>query len=728
MGRLSSRQETRPVESMRRLIEPRSIAVLGASPRQGSFGERTLANLYAFQGSVYPVNPGYEQIGDRRCYPNLRSLPEVPDCVIIATPKEAVEQAVADCAALGVGGVIVYASGFAELDSDEALHAQARVVALARAAGLRLAGPNCSGLLNMHSGATMHFLDGFAGKALRPGPVAVVSQGGGIGYGLLQAMDRGIPFGYFLACGNASDVDVCDYIDYLIGDDRTRVIVAFLEGLSDGRRLLEVGRRALAADKVIIVCKTGRSPAGAKIARSHTGSLVGSAEAYEAAFRKVGIIARNHLEDVLETATFFAKVGRPRSSGVGVVTTSGSLAVMAADLGGDLRLPLPQPIAGTRERLARVLPAFATISNPLDATASVLRDFGLFKESIAAMASDPGFCALTIPIPYAQPQAAVDRARFICELAADLNVPVCIAWTSEILDGEATRIYEQDAKVSFFRSMRRCLEAVRDWQWREGVRHGLSHHESEPGFARARSQDIALLLGTARSETRSLTERECKRLLAAYDIPVTRERLCTNTEAAVAAAQDIGYPVALKIESPDIEHKTDAGVVRLGLAEESALRKACQEVLQAAQSLRPTPRINGLLVQEMSVSGLEIVVGARYDKQFGPVMVVGLGGIWVEVLKDVCVLLPPVSSEDAIMLLRGLRGSRLFDGFRGSPPVDISALGSVVARISEFITDLGDSFSEMDINPIIINEAGPIVVDALIVPSGMESISKHNKG
>ncbi|WP_168109991.1 acetate--CoA ligase family protein [Ramlibacter lithotrophicus] len=708
---------------MRRLIEPRSIAVVGASPRQGSFGERTLANLYAFQGVVYPVNPGYEQICDRRCYPNLRALPEVPDCVIIATPKEAVEQTVAECAALGVGGVIVYASGFAELGSSEALDAQARIIAIARAGGVRLAGPNCSGLLNMHSGATMHFLDGYAGKPLRPGPVAVVSQGGGIGYGLLQAMDRGIPFGYFLACGNASDVDVCDYIDFLIGDDRTRVIVAFMEGLSDGKRLLKVGQRALTADKTIIVCKTGRSAAGAQIARSHTGTMVGSAEAYEAAFRKVGIISRNYLDDVLETATFFAKVGRPRSSGVGVVTTSGSLAVMAADLGGDLGLPLPHPASGTRERLAKVLPSFATISNPLDTTASVLRDLGLFKECVAAMAADSAFCALTIPIPYAQPQAALDRAKFICELAADLDVPICIAWTSEILDGEATRIYEQDPKVAFFRSMRRCFEAVRDWQWREGVRQRSRQHEFDPKFAEARSQ-VEALLGTARSELRSLTERECKRLLAAYDIPVTRERLCADTEAAVAAARDIGYPVALKIESPDIEHKTDAGVVRLGLVEEAALRQACQEVLQTAQFIQPPPRINGLLVQEMSPSGLEIVVGARYDKQFGSVMVIGLGGIWVELLNDVSVVLPPVSTEDAVTLLRNLRGRRLLDGFRGSPSIDVSALGSLISRISKFIVDLGDNFSEMDINPIVVTGFNAMVVDALIVPSGLEATSK----
>lgn len=723
MDRLLSRREIHPKENMRRLIEPRSIAIVGASTRQSSFGERTLANLYAFQGVVYPVNPAYEQIGDRRCYPNLRALPEVPDCVIIATPKEAVEQTVAECAALGVGGAIVYASGFSELGTPEAVDAQTRVVGIARAGGVRLAGPNCSGLLNMHSGATMHFLDGYAGKPLRPGPVAVVSQGGGIGYGLLQAMDRGIPFGYFLACGNAPEVDICDYIDFLIDDDRTRVIVAFMEGLSNGKRLLEVGQKALATDKTIIVCKTGRSAAGAQIARSHTGTMVGSSEAYEAAFRKVGIIARNHLDEVLETATFFSKVGRPRSSGIGVVTTSGSLAVMAADLGGDLGLILPQVGSGTRERLAKVLPSFATISNPLDTTASVLRDLALFKECVASMAADTAFCALAIPIPYAQPQTAVERAKFICELAADLDVPISIAWANEILDSEATRMYEQDPNVAFFRSMRRCFEAVRDWQWREGVRQRSRQYGFDPKFASARSQALASL-GKARSELRSLTERECKRLLAAYDIPVTRERICADTEAAVLAARDIGYPVALKIESPDIEHKTDAGVVRLGLADEAALRQACQEVLQAAQSIQPPPRINGLLVQEMAPRGLEIVVGARYDKQFGPVMVIGLGGIWVEILNDVSVVLPPVSSEDAVMLLRNLRGSRLLDGFRGSPSIDVGALGNLISRISEFIVDLGDNFSELDINPIIVTGTSAIIVDALIVPSELEATPK----
>lgn len=714
MARSVSSRPSSASATLRRLIAPTSVAVLGATDRHGSFGERTLANLHGFRGGIYPVNPRRDTVGGRRCYPCLQDLPEAPDCVVLAVPREAVGGAIDDCVAAGAGAAIVYASGFAELSGDEGADAQARLVERARAGGMRVAGPNCSGVLNMHSGATMHFVDGYGERLPAPGPIAIVSQSGGVGYGVLQASERGLGFGYFLTCGNSGDVDVCDYLDFLAEDEHTSVITLFIEGDCDGPRLLEAGRKALEADKSIVVCRTGRTSRSAAIARSHTGSMVGSAEASFAAFVKCGMIVRHHIDDVIETAAFLAKARRPRSAGVGVLSTSGGLAVMAADLSDDHALSLPPVGETSAKRLSEALPGFATVSNPIDLTASVHHDLGMFRACLRAFADDQAFGALAILVPYAQPGVALQRAEVICNLADSLEIPVCIVWTSEVLDSDATRMYERHPRVAFFRSMRRCFEALRDWQWRDRTRADAG---SAPA---ANSIDPALAdraLERARSERRALTEREGKALLAGFGIPVTQERLCTNLQQAIVAAREIGFPVVLKAESPEIEHKSDVGVVRLGLPDELSVSRAFNEIAGIVGRLPGRPVLNGILVQEMVPPGVELIVGARHDDNFGPVMAVGLGGVWTEVLDDKAVFLPPLSPERAAEAISGLRGARMLAGVRGMPGANLEQVARLVSRLSEVIAGLGDRVAEMDINPLIVRGDDAIVVDSLIVPS-----------
>lgn len=707
---------TRPFLSpaaLSRLVAPSSIAVLGATDRHGSFGERTLANLYAFNGQVYPVNPRRDSVAGRRCYPRLQDLPQSPDCVVLAVPKEMVAEAIEDCVAIGAGAAIVYASGFAELSGPEGAFAQARLVARARTGGLRLVGPNCSGVLNLHTGATMHFVDGYSEQLPEPGPIAIVSQSGGVGYGILQASERGLNFGYFLTCGNSSDVDVCDYLAYLAGDERTSVITLFVEGDCDGRRLLEAGNMALEAGKSIVVCKTGRTTRSVAIARSHTGSMVGSAEANFAAFRKCGMIVRDHIEDVVETAAFLAKARRPRSSGVGVLTTSGGLAVMAADVSEEFALSLPMLGADTKKQLAATLPHFATVSNPIDLTAAVHNDFGMFRGCLSAFAQDRSFGVLAILVPYAQPKVAVQRAKVICELADALEIPVCIVWTSEVIDSEATRMYEGHPRIAFFRSMRRCFEALRDWHWLERVRVDFR------SIVPASSIDLRhadLLLSAARSQRRALTEREGKALLGSLGMPVTREILCADVYQAIAAARKIGFPVVLKAESATIEHKSDVGVVRLGLVDEVSVSDAYKDIVDIVKQLPSRPVLNGVLVQEMVPAGIELLVGARYDTDFGPIMAIGLGGTLTEVMNDKAVFLPPLSPARVAEAIAGLRGARLLEGFRGVPGANIDAVSRLVSCLSEVISALGDRVDEMDINPIIVRDDQAMIVDSLIVP------------
>lgn len=699
--------------TLRRLIAPTSIAVLGATDRHGSFGERTLANLHSFRGNVYPVNPGRGELRGRRCYPRLQDLPESPDCVVVAVPREAVCAAIDDCVAVGAGAAIIYASGFAELSGDEGAEAQERLVERARAGGLRLVGPNCSGVLNLHSGATTHFVDGYGDRLPTAGPIAIVSQSGGVGYGVLQASERGLGFGYFLTCGNSADVDVCDYLNFLAEDSHTSVITLFVEGDCDGQRLLEAGRKVLMAGKSIVVCKTGRTSRSAAIARSHTGSMVGSVEASFAAFAKCGMIVRHHIDDVVETAAFLAKARRPRNTGVGVLSTSGGLAVMAADLSDDYSLSLPPVNQTSAKRLSEALPHFATVSNPIDLTASVHHDLNMFRECLRAFAEDEAFGALAILVPYAQPGVAVKRAEVICELAESLDIPVCIVWTSEVLDSDATRMYERHPRVGFFRSMRRCFEALRDWQWRARIGADVQ----QPTSVRVNVPDVVHeALSLAHTEGRALTEREGKSVLAGFGIPVTQERLCANVRQAIDAARTIGFPVALKAESPDIEHKSDVGVVRLALEDELSVSRAFSEIVEIVESLPSRPRLNGILVQEMVPAGIELLVGARYDEKFGPVMAVGLGGVFTEVLNDKAVFLPPLTAKEAAELLSNLRGARVLDGFRGLPAANRERVAQMVSRFSEVVAALGSQVAEMDVNPLIVHGDYAVVVDSLIVP------------
>lgn len=697
---------------MEKLISPKSIAVIGATDRAGSFGERTLANLSHFKGDIFPINPGRDQVAGMRCYPSLAALPVAPDCAVLAIPSHKVAETVDECVAAGVGAVIVYASGFAELGGENGEMAQQNLIARARAGNMRLVGPNCSGVLNLHTGATMHFVDGYGDRLPAPGPIAIVTQSGGLGYGLLQASERGIGIGYLLASGNSGDVDVCDYLSYLADDPRTSVIVLLIEGDCDGQRLIAAARKALLADKFVVVSKTGRTERSAAIARSHTGSLVKAAAPGFAAFEKYGMVVRDNIDDVMETAAFLSKIGPPRSTGVGVLSTSGGLAVMAADVSAEVGLSLPAVSEKTRSKLEKVIPDFATISNPIDLTAAVHHDLNMFRESLTNFANDDQFGVLVILIPYAQPKVAAQRAEIICELAESIDKPICIVWTTEILDGDATRMYEGNARVGFFRSVRRCFEALAAWHRHNAIRAELRETPEVSAQWNVNEKWRARL-----ASGHALTEREGKELLQQHGFPVTRERLCMNVADAICAANEIGYPVVLKAESTEIEHKTDFGVVKLALADGDQVAAAFNEIIATVKDMNPEPVLNGIVVQEMVPPGIELIVGARYDENFGPVMVIGFGGVLTEILNDKKVVLPPLSIAQAQVALAELRGARLFYGYRGMAGVNLPKLAKVLSDLSMLIDVYSDQIGEIDINPIIVSGDRITIVDSLIIPS-----------
>ena len=689
---------------LQRLIAPRSIAVVGASPRAGSFGLRTLENLAHFRGAVYPVNARYEQIAGLACHASLAALPEKPDCAVLAVPRDGVEAMLEEAAAAGVGSVIVYASGYGEMARAESATAQARLGEIARAAKMPMLGPNCMGLVNHVTGAGMTFIPEYARAPRNAGAIAVVSQSGALGYTLAQAWDRGVGVRHFVSAGNSADIDVADLVAALAEDQGCRAIACLFEGATSAQRMLEAGERARRAGKPVVVFKLGASEDGAAAARSHTGSLAGSAVAWRALFERAGLIQVDDYEAMLEYTRFFASAGRPLARGVAVISGSGGAGVMAADKAAKHGVPMPQPLEDTGATLRAIVPEFGAARNPCDPTGQVLSDPDSFGKCCRALLADLQYGLLVVPATVALAATASQRVPEISALARAQPKPVVLVWLSEWLQGPGSEGYEGDERVPLFRSMDRCFGAIAAW-------HALADASATPARKRSAPEGAAQTARKVLAEAGGiLTERESGRILQAYGVPVVEERLAQNADEAVAAARAFGYPVVLKAESPTILHKTELGVVRVAIADDAAVRRHHAEIVAAARG----HELRGVLVQPM-IEGTEVIVGARIDPTVGPLVVVGSGGVLVELIHDTVAALAPVSPAEARAMFGRLRGYKLLTGLRGGAGVDLDALADAVARISEFAADFAGEIEEMDVNPLRCGAARIAAVDALIV-------------
>ncbi|ASC67895.1 CoA-binding protein [Achromobacter denitrificans] len=698
-------------DNLGRVFNPKRIALLGATPRAGSFAARTLANLQGYRGELYLVNAKYAEIGGRPCHASLSALPAVPDAVIVALPNPLVEAAVAECAALGVGGVVIYASGYAETGRQADIDAQARLASLARASGLRILGPNCMGLVNYGCGAVQSFQQ--FPPACEPGAHAIglISQSGALALSLSQAVERGVSFSHILTFGNGVDVDAADMIEYLSGVEECRAIACVFEGMARPGRLVKAAELAFRRNKPLILCKLATGEQGARAALSHTGALAGAEELYRAALARHGVVFVDRFESLLEVAAFFAKAPEPLAPGAAIVAASGGAGIMAVDKAECHGVPLPAPAPGTRAVLKANIPDFGSASNPCDVTAEVVNNPDSLQACLQAMARDPAYGALVVAQTVAG-DAFTPRLKLYSDIQAGHGKPVCAVWLSAWQNGPGSREFERDPRVAVFHSMDTCFYALAQWQLRARLRHAPETvaAAADPA-ARAR---VGLALRDVDGPP-VLTERESKALLAQYGVAVNREARVDGWPAALERARAIGFPLALKLESPDVLHKTEAGVVRLDIQDEAGLRQAYDEIMANAAMISPPPRIHGLLVQEMVGAGVELIVGARMDPEFGPFIVVGHGGVLVEIIKDPAIAPAPVSPAQARDMLGSLKGAALFDGYRGAEAVDLDALAGLISRISRFIADHRADLSELDINPVICGAGRVVAVDALII-------------
>ena len=694
-----------------RVLNPRSIAIVGASPRAGSFGERLQKNLEGYTGRVYLVNAKYDRLGDTPCFPSLAALPEVPDCVAVTVPREGAEPIVQEAGELGVGGVILYASGYAETGKPERIAEQQRLNDLGRRYNLRILGPNCLGIANYLRGARITFSEYPRFGMPRPESVGIASQSGALSQSLAQAIERGMSVSHAFSAGNQSDVDIADLVAYLADEPACRAIACVFEGMSNPERLIEALGIAWQADKPVIIHKIATGEQGALAAMSHTGSLAGSNAAYLAAFERAGAIVVDDFEALMETAAFFAKAPRPKARGVAVVATSGGASIMAADKAEIHGVPLPQPEPEVTAILESHIPDFGSARNPCDVTAQVVNNPQSLGACAEALMGDPHYGAVILPQPVAF-DFHTPRIKVFSDLSARFGKITCNVLISDWLQGPASREAEMDPHVAMFRSMDRCFSTLAAWHQREARRRAPLPEYTRLAPEGAAGQAAELLDAAANA---TLTEREAKAVLSLYGVPVVGERLVTSEAAAVDAAQQLGYPIAMKIESPDIPHKTEAGVIALNLRDEEELRAAYVCICANALRVADASRINGALLQPMVPAGAEIMVGARVDPLFGPLVVVSLGGVLVELLKDSVVAQAPVSAAEARQMIEKLKGVAVLKGFRGAEPVDIDQLADTVARLSEFAADQRDRIAELDVNPLICAGRRITAVDALII-------------
>jgi acetyltransferase len=710
-----TRQSIYARQELERLINPRRVAVVGASETPGSFGQRTLANMADFTGEVFAVNPKYTSLLGRPCVPSIEALPSSPDCIVLCVARQMVPGMITAAGAVGAGGAIIYASGFSETGKPERIAEQNDLVRLADRTGVRLAGPNCVGLANTGSRAGLNFMPDYATMGHRRGPVGIVSQSGALGYTVLQAMGRGIGFTHYLAAGNSADVDVCDHVSYLAEDDDTRAIICLFEGVKDGARFLQAARKAREAGKALIVYKAGNGEASGKAALSHTGTMVGSSAAYQAAFHDAGCIAVDNLESVLERANFFAKSKAPSSGhGVGVLSTSGGASVISADKGEQYGVPLPPLAPATEAALNTVVPDFGSVANPSDLTAEVLKTAETFGFCLDAFVADPGYSALVIPMVFAHSSASGTRAVRLSETAKRTDRPIAVIWMNEWLEGPGSQAFDSDPRVSTFRSADRCFATLRawfDWHARDAKPKATQGRLASPAAA----DTARAVIEKARSRGAALNETDSKRVLAAYGVAVPGEALALDPDEAAAVASRIGFPVVAKIVSADIPHKTESGGVRLSLRIGDEVREAAAAILQSTKTYAPSAAIDGISIQQMLPSGVEIVVGIKQDPQFGPLIAVGLGGVAVELLHDTAVRLAPVGPDVALEMVRSLKMFPLLNGYRGAPKVDLDALAGLIGRLSEMAVDLRDIVEEVDVNPVIARADSAVAADALIV-------------
>ncbi|HEX5501272.1 MAG TPA: acetate--CoA ligase family protein [Thermomicrobiales bacterium] len=711
-------------------LKPASVAIVGVSPNW-SYVHTILQQLIALgmPERIYPVNPNYPEVAGLPAYPRLTDIPESVDLVLVAVPRRLVPDVLAQAEAKGVRGVNIITSGFEELGGEEGARHHRLLIDFVARTGARIVGPNCYGNFS-----AVHRFAGMPNmlRAMAPGRVGLAFQSGGMAIYCVTALaDRHIGLTHGVTTGNEADLDVAAALEYFAADEATGVVACFVEQIREPERFLAAAARCADLRKPVVVLKVGRSDAGRVSAQAHTGSLAGADRVVDAALAQVGVARVNSLEELVETVAILHARRLPRGRGVGALTVSGGANGALLDLAADLGLEFPPFAPASRRVIREALYDYVATTNPLDITGpGIYADTPIHVAALDALGGDPNMhVILHAPVGgngALDAQGEVGKALLAAARKYPEKVWVRLATVAGTFRDQPpggpppAEPFTELEGVPFLQGFENGLRAVaaliRYAEFQARWQQARAAAPPAPSAADAARRERALALLRAAGPA-GPTEAEGKELLALYGIPTTRERPAATAEEAVAAARAIGYPVALKIVSPQIRHKTEAGGVRLGLADDVAVAAAFAEVVANARRHDPDAEIRGVTVQELVAGGQELLLGMANDPQLGPAVVVGLGGIYVEILRDSALRLPPLAPADARAMLESLRGYPLLRGARGLPPLDVDAAVAALRAFAQLALDLRDEVAAIDVNPLIVLPAGQGVraVDCLVV-------------
>jgi|HubBroStandDraft_3_1064219.scaffolds.fasta_scaffold01425_6 acyl-CoA synthetase (NDP forming) len=714
---LSTAQPYSPASAISAVMRPRSVAIVGVSAKPGSAGRVVLELLHnnKFSGPIHIVGRSTADIEGHKVLASIDDLPENIDLAVLTLPAAAVREAVEGCVRRKVKAAVIFASGFAEVGSDGNSE-QDRIGAIARAGGVALVGPNCLGLMN--------FVDGFAAVFFSPQPiprlpegtrgaVAIVAQSGGLGNHLEAGLGaRGVPVSCWISTGNEAGLGLADFIQYLLDDPVTQVIAIYAEDIRRPREFIDIAGEARRRGKPIVMLHPGRGVKAKEAARSHTGALTGDHAAMRTLVEQAGVVVVDNLDELMDVSEILARFPTPSKGDLGILTFSGAFCGIAHDFCEEIGVRLPALSKETLDQLTPILPAFLPPKNPLDLGTQTIQQPELLQTCVEALLHDPAIGALLISIPATSPRHSVIYVEGIAAASKTSSKPVALAILGDgsTLSPDFMAVVRKN-NIVLSRSSDRTMRAmgkVIDYGNRNSA---LATRKAAPVAPVAIPQ-----LGAG-----AQPEWLGKKVLAALGIATPAGELARTVEAAVAVANRIGYPVAMKAQAAKLEHKTEAGGVMLGVANAEDVRSAWKTLHDNVARAQSGLKLDGVLVEAMSPRGLELVVGARRDPRWGPVVLVGLGGIWVEALGDVRLMPPDLSEAEIVGELHKLKTAKLLNGFRGAPPVDINAVADAVAAIGRLMR-AHPGITEVDINPLMVHAAGhgATALDALIITAGAE--------
>jgi len=705
MSSIPANQDDDMQSRMTRLLRPRSIAIVGASDKPGSLGEAVLSNLEraAFPGEIHLINPRRERIGNRACFPSADALPENTDCAVLAIPGAAVIGTLEACARRRVASAIVFSAGFAE--SGETGHsAQQHIAQLARSSNLLIEGPNCLGLVNYVHRIPLTFIRTACDSAINSQGAAILSQSGALAAVLgVNLLHHAVPVSYSITTGNEAVCGVEHFIEHLLEDEHTRVFTMIVEQFRQPRRFLELAARARTLGKFLVLLHSGRSAAARVSAATHTGALTGDYDLMSAKVKDAGVVLVETLEELVDVTQMLVRCAALPRGGAAIFAESGAFKAHALDLCDRISLELPSLSPAAHDALRNELPAFIAPSNPMDLTAHALIDPDLYRRTIPHVLGDAQFGSVLLAI------ILTDRATSDLKFPPILDAlrnrtiakPVIFAALDEGAPAPAEHIAElHRLGVPFFPSPERALRAMAC----------ATAAAKEP--KRAGAPPVPRL-GLS-SDSGIVPEYRAKALLAQCGIPIPRSALAHTLDEAQYIASEIGFPVALKAQSRELSHKSDAGGVELNVADANHLAEAWERMHHNLAESSPAAALDGVLIERMASRGIELICGARSDPDWGPILLIGFGGVLAEARQDVALLVPGLSVDAIAIEFHKLRGSPLLRGFRGSPPVDVNAAATIVQRLGAILT-AHPEIREIDLNPVIASPRGALAVDALMV-------------